>query len=95
MFARFEEKPKFVDTDVVDDSGIGFVSPDAVKFSSGSSKRGFVSYAASKTKVINLDDDLDFVQEVKKVEGRIDGDMQKGDSIKGVDDSGLSFGTDT
>lgn len=31
-FARFESKPKDVDTEVVDDSGIGFVSLEAAKF---------------------------------------------------------------
>ena len=59
LFAQFKEKPKIVDSDVVDDTDMGFVSPDAAKFSSGSSKRGCIPPAASVTKVINLEEDDD------------------------------------
>ncbi|KAF2609187.1 hypothetical protein F2Q68_00045500 [Brassica cretica] len=94
LFARFEAKHQFVDTDVVDDSGMGFVSPDAVKFSSRSSRKGYVSSSASKTKVINLADDVDFVQEVEKVEEKLMGESHEGESIKDVADSCFSAGTE-
>ena len=95
LFARFEAKHQFVDTDVVDDSGMGFVSPDAVKFSSRSSKKGYVSSSASKTKVINLADDVDFVQEVEKVEDKLMGESHEGESCKDVADSCFSAGTES
>ncbi|KAF3516365.1 hypothetical protein DY000_02062795 [Brassica cretica] len=71
-----------IDTDVVDDSGMGFVSPDAAKFLSpdiakfpnGSSKKGFWPSAASKTKVINLAGDVDFVREA---EGTLEEDVEE------------------
>ncbi|CAG7896188.1 unnamed protein product [Brassica rapa] len=95
LFARFDAKPKDVDTEVVDDSGMCFVSPTAARFQgsgefgSGRSRKGYLSSAASKTKVINLEDDDDFVREVEKVEG-----IMFSDSCKAEEVSGCSLGTD-
>ena len=103
LFARFEALKKVVDTDVVDDSGMGFVSPEAAKFLSpdtakfrnGSSKKGFWPSAASKTKVINLADDVDFVREVEKVEEKLMGERHEGESSKDVGESSYTADTET
>ncbi|KAG5375032.1 hypothetical protein IGI04_039628, partial [Brassica rapa subsp. trilocularis] len=103
LFARFEALKKVVDTDVVDDSCMGFVSPEAAKFLSpdtakfrnGSSKKGFWPSAASKTKVINLADDVDFVREVEKVEEKLMGESHEGESSKDVGESSYSAETET
>ncbi|KAH0910743.1 hypothetical protein HID58_034064 [Brassica napus] len=96
LFAQFKEKPKIVDSDVVDDTDMGFVSPDAAKFSSGSSKRGCIPSAASVTKVINLEEDDDLVREVERVEEHLmSGKRVRGESSCGVEDSGLSSGANS
>ncbi|WZY87288.1 hypothetical protein YC2023_033672 [Brassica napus] len=64
-----------VDIDVVDDSGMGFVSPDAAKFSSESSKK------VTRHLLRRIEnDDNDFVREVEKVEDIIKGNTSKGES---------------
>ncbi|CAN6851057.1 unnamed protein product [Brassica oleracea] len=100
LFARFDAKPKDVDTEVVDDTGMCFVSPTAARFQvsgefgSGRSRKGYVSSAASKTKVINLADDDEFVREVEKVEGKMFSESWKGGSSKAEEVSGCSLGSD-
>ena len=71
LFAKFELKTDCVDTEVVDDSGMAFVSPEAARFvekrdlGSASSKKGYVSSAASKNRVMNSESGsgLGFVSE--------------------------------
>ena len=71
LFAKFERKTDCVDTEVVDDSGMAFVSPEAARFvekrdlGSASSKKGYVSYVASKNRVMNSESGsgLGFVSE--------------------------------
>lgn len=52
-----------------------------------------MSSAASKTKVINLAGDDEFVQEVEKVEEKILSGSLKGESSKGEDENGYSLET--
>ncbi|KAJ4882121.1 Uncharacterized protein Rs2_39176 [Raphanus sativus] len=87
LFAHFTENPPVVDSEFVDDSGLGFVTPDVAKFSTGSSKRSYVSSAASKTKVINLVEDEEFVREIERVEK----DVISGVTVRG-ESSVLSSG---
>ncbi|CAN6824009.1 unnamed protein product [Brassica oleracea] len=100
LFARFDAKPKDVDTEVVDDTVMCFVSLTAARFQvsgefgSGRSRQGYVSSAASKTKVINLADDDEFVREVEKVEGKMFSESWKGGSSKAEVVSGCSLGSD-
>ncbi|KAL0806798.1 hypothetical protein Bca101_099290 [Brassica carinata] len=71
LFAKFELKTDCVDTEVVDDSGMAFVSPEAARFvekrdlGSASSKKGYVSSVASKNRVMNSESGsgLGFVSE--------------------------------
>ncbi|KAH0884810.1 hypothetical protein HID58_060906 [Brassica napus] len=81
LFAKFELKTDNVDNEVVDDSGMGYVSPEAARFvekrdlGCGSSKKGYLSSAASKTRVIDIADDsrLGFVSpEASRFGGRSD-----------------------
>ncbi|KAG2306112.1 hypothetical protein Bca52824_025860 [Brassica carinata] len=95
LFATISPRAKIVDTNIVDDFGLGFVSPEAARFSSGSSKKRYVSSAASKTKVVNLLDDEDFVREVEKVEEELSGGRQKTGSSVFTDGDGLSQETET
>ncbi|KAG5386849.1 hypothetical protein IGI04_038319 [Brassica rapa subsp. trilocularis] len=89
LFAKFELKTDSVDTEVVDDSGMAFVSPEAARFvekrdfGSASSKKGYVSSAASKNRVIHRGSDtrFDFVSEKAASLGGM-GDLGSGSSKK-------------
>ncbi|CAN6913448.1 unnamed protein product, partial [Brassica oleracea] len=92
----FELKTDNVDNEVVDDTGMGYVSPEAARFvekrdlGCGSSKKGYLSSAASKTRsrVIDIADDDELVREVEKLEEKIMSEGVKGGSSKGEDESG-------
>ncbi|CAN6830412.1 unnamed protein product, partial [Brassica oleracea] len=92
----FELKTDNVDNEVVDDTGMGYVSPEAARFvekrdlGCGSSKKGYLSSAASKTRsrVIDIADDDELVREVEKLEEKIMSEGLKGGSSKGEDESG-------
>ncbi|KAF8087026.1 hypothetical protein N665_0602s0009 [Sinapis alba] len=96
LFARFEIY--IVDTKVVDDSRMEFVSPIKGKGipwpdnGNGSTKVGYVLPAASKTRVVNLEDD-EFVREVEKVEEKIRSESFRGGTSKADEYSGCSFDT--
>ncbi|CAN7089753.1 unnamed protein product, partial [Brassica rapa subsp. narinosa] len=98
----FELKTDSVDTEVVDDSGMAFVSPEAARFvekrnfGSASSKKGYVSSAASKnrSRVIDISDEDELVREVEKLEETIMSEGGKGGTSLGEDESGFSFATD-
>ncbi|CAN7070975.1 unnamed protein product [Brassica oleracea var. botrytis] len=100
LFAKFELKTDNVDNEVVElgwvmyDSGLGFVSPEAVRFGGrsdlgcGSSKNGYVSSPYKKSRVIDIADDDELVREVEKLEEKIMSEGVKGGSSKGEDESG-------
>ncbi|CAN6920526.1 unnamed protein product, partial [Brassica oleracea] len=75
---------------------MGYVSPEAARFvekrdlGCGSSKKGYLSSAASKTRsrVIDIADDDELVREVEKLEEKIMSEGVKGGSSKGEDESG-------
>ncbi|KAF2569961.1 hypothetical protein F2Q68_00025921 [Brassica cretica] len=85
--------------DIADDSGMGFVSPDAARFGGrsdlgcGSSKKRYVSSAYTKTRVIDIANDDELVQEVEKLEEKIMSEGVKGESSKAEDESGFSLET--
>ncbi|CAN7014105.1 unnamed protein product [Brassica oleracea var. botrytis] len=101
LFAKFELKTDNVDNEVVDDSGMGYVSSEAARFvekrdlGCGSSKKGYLSSAASKTRsrVNDIADDDELVREVEKLEEKIMSEGVKGGSSKGEDESGFSLAT--
>ncbi|KAL0741726.1 hypothetical protein Bca4012_083239 [Brassica carinata] len=83
LFAKIESRKESVDVEVVDDSGLGFVSP-----------KEYVSSAASKTRVCDIEDDEDLVREVEKVETKLMSESLKGESSKAECESGCSLGTE-
>ncbi|CAN7105714.1 unnamed protein product, partial [Brassica rapa subsp. narinosa] len=95
-------KTDSVDIEVVDASGMAFVSPEAARFvekrdfRSASSKKGYFSSAASKTRsrVIDISDEDELVREVEKLEETIMSEGVKGGSGKGEDESGFNLATD-
>ena len=99
LFAKFELKAARVDDEIVDDSGMGFVSPEASRFLGrkdvgSASRKGNVSSAASKTRVINIADDDEFVRQVERVEEKLMSESGKGESSKTEEDDSCNLATD-
>lgn len=91
LFARFEAVTVESAVEFVDDTGMGFVTPGVNKnrSASGVRKRPSVSSAASKTKIINLEEE-EFIREFVAAEEKLKSDSVRGGS-RYDEDSGVSF----